>query len=73
MNRHHDPNPFDEEEVNPFSVLSFIFCFFSFSFLPISDLDFCSVYVCSVVGFLDFSGVVWGLVFWKSGSEKLAC
>lgn len=35
MNRHHDPNPFDEEEVNPFSV---IFISLSPFFAPSPDL-----------------------------------
>ena len=28
MNRHHDPNPFEEEEVNPFSVILSLFKIF---------------------------------------------
>ncbi|KAH9687197.1 Secretory carrier-associated membrane protein 4 [Citrus sinensis] len=37
MNRHHDPNPFDEEEVNPFSVISISLSPF---FAPSPDLSF---------------------------------
>lgn len=35
MNRHHDPNPFDEEEevVNPFSVICLIFFILGFPIL----------------------------------------
>ena len=38
MNRHNDPNPFDEEEVNPFSVSLSSLSFFFFSILTLSDL-----------------------------------
>jgi len=59
MNRHHDPNPFDEEEVvNPFSVIIFsilslnyqiFFHFFLRSALVVLSLNNCILFLDLVV------------------------